>query len=218
MRVQEKYSSFHKMVDYQIITSGVAALLIILPLIMLLYMLLRNKGEAILCMECQQCRAVCPVLQNTDEYAGPKDIMVAAKSGKYSKALEKNIQLCSACAACMERCPRKLEVDALIREISHEEMGDILSRGTVDYLQKVPNPKMQRTYEAVVRRFEGKEMNVPWDWITKTFRLRKSYNPFDDSPVKPQIKTQAGKAAEGLKKIRNSIFSKNEAEERGDGR
>jgi L-lactate utilization protein LutB len=200
------------MLDYQIITSGIAALLILVPLAMITYMLLRNKGEAILCMECQQCRAVCPVLQNTDEYVGPKDIMVAAKSGKYSKALERNIELCAACAACMERCPRKLEVDALIRELSHDEMGDVLGRGTIDYLQKIPNPKMQRTYEAVVRRFEGKELTVPWDWITKTFRLRKSYNPFDDSPIKPKLDTQAVKAGEGLKKIRNSIFGKREDE------
>lgn len=202
------------MIDYQIITSGVAALLIIIPFAMLMYMLLRNTGEAILCMECQQCRAVCPVLKNTDEYAGPKDIMVAAKSGKYSKALERNIQLCAACAACMECCPRKLEVDALIREISHDEMTDILSRGTIDYLQKIPNPKMQRTYEAVVRRFEGKELNVPWDWITKTFRLRRSYNPFDDNPVKPQLKTQAVKGGEGLRKIRDLIFEKKEEDEK----
>ena len=193
------------MLDYKIITSGVAALLIMIPFAMLMYMLLRNKGEAILCMECQQCRAVCPVLQNTGEYVGPKDIMVAAKSGKYSKALERNIQLCSACAACMERCPRKLEVDALIREISHDEMSEVLSRRTLDYMQQIPNPKMQRTYEAVVRRFEGKKLDVPWDWITKTFRLRKSYNPFDDNPVKPQLKTQAVKGAEGLKKIRDLV-------------
>jgi L-lactate utilization protein LutB len=198
--------------NYQMITSGIAALLIIIPFAMLTYMLLRNKGEAILCMECQQCRAVCPVLQNTEEYAGPKDIMVAAKSGKYSQALEKNIQLCSACAACMERCPRKLEVDALIREISHDEMGEIMSRGAIDYLPKVPNPKMQRTYEAVVRRSEGKELHVPWDWITKTFRLRKSYNPFDDNARKPLLKTQAVKGAEGLRKIGDSIFSKKEDE------
>jgi len=196
-----------KMIDYQIITSGVAALLIIIPFAMLVYMLLRDKGEAILCMECQQCRAVCPVLQNTDEYAGPKDIMVAAKSGKYSIALERDIQLCATCAACMERCPRKLEVDALIREISHDEMSNVLSRGTIEYLQKIPNPKMQRTYEAVVRRFEGKELNVPWDWITRTFRLRKSYNPFDDNKMKPQLKTQAVKGAEGLRRIRDSIFN-----------
>lgn len=187
-------------------------MLIIIPFVMLMYMLLRNKGEAILCMECQQCRAVCPVLQNTDEYAGPIDIMVAAKSGDYSKALEKNIQLCSACAACMERCPRKLEVDALIREISHDEMDNILNRRTLDYMQKIPNPKMQRTYEAVVRRFEGKGLNVPWDWITKTFRLRKSYNPFDDNPIKPKLKTQAVKGAEGLRGIRDSIFEKKKDE------
>lgn len=187
-------------------------MLIVIPFAMLMYMLLRNKGEAILCMECQQCRAVCPVLQNTDEYAGPIDIMVAAKSGNYSKALEKNIQLCSACAACMERCPRKLEVDALIREISHDEMDNILSRRTLDYMQKIPNPKMQRTYEAVVRRFEGKGLDVPWDWITKTFRLRKSYNPFDDNPLKPKLKTQAVKGAEGLRGIRDSIFKEKKDE------
>ncbi len=198
--------------DLQIFTSGIAALLIILPAAMLVYMLLRNKGEALLCMECQQCRAVCPVIQNTDDYAGPKDIMVAAKSGKYSKALEQNIQLCTACGACMERCPRKLEVDAIIRELSHDEMSKILTRGTIDYLNKIPNPKMQRNYEAVVRRFEGKEMHTPWEWITKTFRLRKSYNPFDDAPIKPQLKTQAVDGAEGLKNIRDSLFVKKKDE------
>jgi len=199
-----------KMFDYQIITSGVASLLIITPLAMLIYILLRNKGEAILCMECQQCKAVCPVLKNTDEYVGPKDIMVAAKSGKYSMALEKNIQLCATCAASMERCPRKLGVDALLREISNDEMNRILSRRTIEYLQRIPNPKMQRTYEVILRRFEGRKMNIPWDWITKTLRLRKSYNPFDDNPIKPQLETQIISAAEGLKNIRDSIFEKNE--------
>jgi len=214
MLALERYLSSHKMIDYHIFTGGVAALLIFVPSAMLLYMLLRNKGEAILCMECQQCKAVCPVLQNTDEYAGPKDIMVAAKSGKYSKALEKNIQLCSACGACMERCPRKLEVDSLIREISHDEMIDIMGRGTIDYLSQIPNPKMARNYEAVVRRFEGKNLDVPWDWITKTLRLRKAHNPFDDKPMKPKLGEQTDKAASGLRDIRDSIFKEKKDDEK----
>lgn len=175
------------MIDYLVITAGISAFLILIPLGMFIYMLLREQGEAILCMECQQCRAVCPILSVDGEYIGPKDIMVAAKSGKYDEALTKKLELCTDCAACMERCPRKLDVAENNKLISSVELTDILSRATVQYTQKIPNPKMQRTFEAVIRRFEGPNMKLPWDWVAKAYRLKSTYNVFGDTTPKPAV-------------------------------
>lgn len=194
------------MVDYQFITSGIASMLILTPLAMILYMVLRDKGTAVLCMECQQCRAVCPVIQSHDDYAGPKDIMVAAKSGKYDLALKGKAELCASCAACMERCPRKLGADEEIMSIVSTEMEDIFGRDTIKYMEDIPNPKMQRTYEAVVRRFEGKKINLPWDWVTKSTRLRKFYNPIEDKPMKAQLKTQIPEAEMSLLTTKANLF------------
>jgi len=194
------------MVAYQFITSGIASMLILTPLVMILYMVLRDKGTAVLCMECQQCRAVCPVIQEHETYAGPKDIMVAAKSGKYDMALKRNAELCAACAACMERCPRKLGADEEIMSMVSTEMEDIFGRDTIKYMEGIPNPKMQRTYEAVVRRFEGKKINLPWDWITKSTRLRKFFNPMEDKPMKAQLKTHIPEAEKSLLATKAALF------------
>ena len=190
------------------ITTGITTILILTPLAILIYMLIRNQGEAILCMECQQCRAVCPVLSVDGSYIGPKDIMVAAKSGKYDDALRKKMKLCADCATCMERCPRKLEVGEANREIFAEEIKSVLSRDTIDYARRIPNPKMQRTYEAVIRRFEGKKINIPWEWINKSHRLRNFYNVVDERKVKPKV-TEREFIIEGgneLKQIKAEIF------------
>jgi len=202
------------MVAYHFITSGIASVLILTPLAMILYMVLRDKGTAVLCMECQQCRAVCPVIQSHESYAGPKDIMVAAKSGKYDIALKGNAELCASCAACMERCPRKLGADEEIMGIVSTEMEDIFGRDTIKYLEEIPNPKMHRTYEAVVRRFEGKKINLPWSWVTKSTRLRKFYNPLEDTPVKAQLKTQIPDAKKSLLGIKADLFGERPPEKK----
>ncbi len=194
------------MVAYQFITSGIASMLILTPLAMILYMVLRDKGAAVLCMECQQCRAVCPVIRAHDSYAGPKDIMVAVKSGKYDLALQGNAELCASCAACTERCPRKLGADEETTGIVSAEMEDIFGRDTIKYMEGIPNPKMQRTYEAVIRRFEGKKTGLPWDWVTKSTRLRKFYNPIEDKPMKAQIKTQIPEAGMSLLTAKANLF------------
>lgn len=202
-----------KMIDYMIITSGIAAFLILVPLGMFIYMILREQGEAILCMECQQCRAVCPILPVDGEYIGPKDIMIAAKSGKYDEALTKKLELCTDCAACMERCPRRLDVAESNKLISSVELMDILNRSTVEYTHKVPNPKMQRTFEAVVRRFEGPKMKLPWDWVSKTFKLKTTHNVFGESTPKPRIGTFIEEGGKELQGLRAFLFNEELPEE-----
>lgn len=194
------------MIDYLIITSGIAAFLILVPLAMFLYMILREQGEAILCMECQQCRAVCPVLSVDGEYIGPKDIMIAAKSGKYDEALTKKLELCTDCAACMERCPRRLDVAESNKLISSVELMDIINRSTIEYTQKIPNPKMQRTFEAVVRRFEGPKMKLPWEWVAKTFKLKTTHNVFGDASPNPKIGASIEDASKELIEVRAFLF------------
>jgi len=194
------------MLNIYALTSGIEALLILVPLAMMVYILLRDMSEAILCMECQQCRAVCPVLQVTPEYIGPKDIMVAAKSVKYDKAISEKLYLCTSCAACMERCPRNLEVDEMVRKICGVELSNVVKRDTIAYTQQIPNQKMQRTYEMIIRRLEGKKLKIPWEWIKKFYRTRKFYNPIEDKATKPKIQEHIADGLSGLKKLQLKIF------------
>ncbi len=205
-----------KMIDYRIRTSGISAFLILVPLGMFIYIILREQGEAILCMECQQCRAVCPVIPVDGEYIGPKDIMIAAKSGKYQEALKMKLELCTDCVACMERCPRGLDVSESNKLISSVEMMDILNRATIEYTQKIPNPKMQRSFEAVIRRFEGPKMKLPWEWVSKSFKLKTAHNVFGDKTPKPAIgnETVLDDGKKEIIEIKSLLFNEKPPEEK----
>ncbi|MBD3387997.1 MAG: 4Fe-4S dicluster domain-containing protein [Candidatus Altiarchaeales archaeon] len=183
-------------------TAGVAAALTLVPLGMIAYIALRNQSNAVLCMECQQCRAVCPIVAVEGDYIGPKDIMVAVKSGRYDDAVKGHVELCSGCGACVERCPRKLGVDELCMDIYNRELKGALEDDAISGIQAIPNPQMKRTYEAVVRRIKGSGFNLPWMWITKAQRLRKFFNPFEDDLKKAEV---GGEAIEDLKKLREGL-------------
>jgi Fe-S oxidoreductase len=186
-------------------TAGIEGLLTIVPLAMIAYIVLRNKSNAVLCMECQQCRAVCPVLESAGDYTGPKNIMAAIKSGKYDEALKGRIELCTGCAACVERCPRKLGVDELCLDVYNTELKKALNDESIAGIPTIPNPQMQRTYEAVVRRFKGKEFKLPWNWITKAQRIRKYHNPFEDNAVKKTLAEQYEEGAKDLIELRDGL-------------
>ncbi|MFH1402687.1 MAG: (Fe-S)-binding protein [Candidatus Altiarchaeota archaeon] len=194
-----------KMTFNYIATSGIAATLTMVPLAMILYIVLRNKSNAVLCMECQQCRAVCPVVGIEGGYIGPKDVMVAVKSGRYDDAIKGRIELCTGCAACVERCPRHLGVDELCTEIYNTELKRMLEDESIAYIPGIPNPQMKRTFEAVVRRIKGKDLSLPWNWITKAQRIRQYYNPFEDNAKRKELNEDSGDAINEIKELRKSL-------------
>jgi len=85
-------------------TAG-AILPIVLVAYMVGYLIFKKNHQVILCTECQQCKAACPLLSKG---CNPVDIMLAAKSGQYREAMEKGTRLCVSCGKCQEVCPRGL--------------------------------------------------------------------------------------------------------------
>lgn len=82
-----------------------AILTIGIMVFLVLYLIFKKKYQAILCTECQQCKAACPLL-----YKGcnPMDIMLAVKSGLHQKAMMDGAGFCVGCAKCEKACPRGL--------------------------------------------------------------------------------------------------------------
>ena len=76
----------------------------------MLYSLYRGMEDSNLCMDCQQCVAVCPVRRANKDYFGPRGVMIAARSGNMEKAIDGKIFSCTSCMACVEACPRGLNV------------------------------------------------------------------------------------------------------------
>lgn len=198
------------MVFNYLITSGVAGVLTLVPLAMILSLILRNKSGAVLCMECQQCRATCPVLETNKGYIGPKDIMVSVKSGKYDDAIRGHVELCTGCAACVERCPRGLGVDELCIDIYNMKLKKALNDESISTIPDISNPKMKRVFEAVVRRIKGERFSLPWSWITKAQRIRKYFNPFEDELKRPSVNEQAADGAKELMELKDSLRFKND--------
>jgi len=72
-------------------------------------LLYRRSSQVILCMECEQCMGVCPILKKKGlDFIGPTGIMVAAKSGNIRRAVESGALLCTGCRLCEKACPRGL--------------------------------------------------------------------------------------------------------------
>lgn len=72
---------------------------------MMVYLLCQKKAQVILCTECQQCKAACPLLSKG---CNPMSIMLAAKSGGNQEVMEQCANLCVGCGKCQEACPRGL--------------------------------------------------------------------------------------------------------------
>ena len=81
------------------------------PLLIMLYALSRGFEGSMLCMDCQQCVAVCPTRKSQkEEYLGPRGIEIACRAGNIRMAEEGKIYSCTSCMSCVEACPRGLNV------------------------------------------------------------------------------------------------------------
>jgi ferredoxin len=72
--------------------------------VMVFNIVLKKSSQAMLCTECQLCRAACPLLSRG---CNPVDIMLAAKTGMGAASLD-GTRLCIMCGKCREQCPRGL--------------------------------------------------------------------------------------------------------------
>ena len=91
--------------------SAVAMILASVPLLIMLYASARGHEGTVLCMNCQQCVAVCPVrAAQPGQYMGPLGIEVYARVGNKPRAEEGGLFSCTSCMSCVEACPRGLNV------------------------------------------------------------------------------------------------------------
>ncbi len=110
--------------------AAVAMILASTPFLIMLYASIRGYEGTVLCMQCQQCVAVCPVrAAQPDKYMGPVGIEVMARSGTKARAEEGGLFSCTSCMSCVEACPRGLNVkhdmDKFRASLAKKDMGQL---------------------------------------------------------------------------------------------
>jgi heterodisulfide reductase subunit C len=91
--------------------SAISMIVAFVPLLIMLYALSRGFEGSALCMDCQQCVAVCPTRKSQkEEYLGPRGIEIACRAGNIRMATEGKIYSCTSCMSCVAACPRGLNV------------------------------------------------------------------------------------------------------------
>jgi heterodisulfide reductase subunit C len=91
--------------------SAIGLIVSFVPILIMLYALARGFEGSVLCMDCQQCVAVCPTRKSQkEEYLGPRGIEIAARAGNIRMANDGKIFSCTSCMSCVAACPRGLNV------------------------------------------------------------------------------------------------------------
>jgi heterodisulfide reductase subunit C len=93
------------------IYTAVSFIVAFIPILVMIWAAKRGFDSSILCMDCQQCMAVCPVRSVLkDSYLGPKDIEILSRVGHNERAAKRRIFSCTSCMACVRACPRGLNI------------------------------------------------------------------------------------------------------------
>lgn len=110
--------------------AAIGLILSFVPLLIMLYALARGFEGTVLCMDCQQCVAVCPTRKSQkEEYLGPRGIEISGRAGNIRMATEGKIFSCTSCMACVSACPRGLNVkhdmDRMRKYLADENLGQM---------------------------------------------------------------------------------------------
>jgi len=85
---------------------------VFIPILIVVHLVIKliviGNSQVLLCMECDKCVKVCPILKKCPNAASPKEIMKAVKVGNLDKLEEMGMLLCNSCGACEKACPRGL--------------------------------------------------------------------------------------------------------------
>jgi fumarate reductase (CoM/CoB) subunit B len=110
---------------------------------------LENSRKLRSCIECLSCLSSCPVLQETDEFAGPYFMRYLSKfaldprdcADRAQTGFDEGLYCCTSCGKCVEVCPKEINTFGgaieKLREISCQEgIGPLPPHRTVKKLIK----------------------------------------------------------------------------------
>ncbi|MDY6958414.1 MAG: 4Fe-4S dicluster domain-containing protein [Halobacteriota archaeon] len=126
--------------------SSISAILALGPLFILLFGSARGYGETVLCMDCQQCVAVCPVREaKGTDYMGPHGIMKTARVDHRQRAADEHLYSCTSCMSCSVACPRGLNVEHMMigfrKSLAESGLGQLTGhKRIIERVGKYGNP------------------------------------------------------------------------------
>lgn len=126
--------------------SAVSVVLACVPIYIMIFASGRGFGESILCMDCQQCVAVCPVRASKGmEYMGPHGIMKTARVDHRKRAEDGGLYSCTSCMSCAIACPRGLNVEQTMvyfrNSLAQSKMGQLTGhKRIIERVAKYGNP------------------------------------------------------------------------------
>ncbi|CCK79460.1 4Fe-4S dicluster domain-containing protein [Desulfobacula toluolica] len=71
----------------------------------IVFQIINKRLQVMLCTECRQCMAVCPLLSKG---CNPMEIMLGAKIDQLDQVMGQGGALCVSCKKCQKACPRGL--------------------------------------------------------------------------------------------------------------
>lgn len=78
----------------------------------------KSRTNVLECYQCGKCVATCPVSEFMDY--PPREVMQMVKLGMKEKLLMANSSwFCLTCSACSGRCPRQIEIPAVMEAVRH---------------------------------------------------------------------------------------------------
>ncbi len=91
-----------------------------------------QSGQKVMsCYQCGKCSAGCPMASSTD--MGPHQVMRAVQLGMSSVALgSEMIWICLTCQTCTVRCPREIDVAAVMEALRHIALAEGENPGARD--------------------------------------------------------------------------------------
>ncbi|MDY6966577.1 MAG: 4Fe-4S dicluster domain-containing protein [Halobacteriota archaeon] len=126
--------------------ASIGVVLALGPLFILLFASARGFGESVLCMDCQQCVAVCPVREARGMgYMGPHGIMKTARVDHRVRAADEKLYSCTSCMSCAAACPRGLNVEHTMvgfrNTLAESGLGQLPGhKRIIDRVSKYGNP------------------------------------------------------------------------------